>query len=87
MTEKMIEAKQFTCPQCGSNQFGTYYPGHGTQGGIGTCHGYIGVSGASNEVEPCGFTWPRSEDAKYFKGTGVFHPAEQVAVVVEKPPK
>jgi hypothetical protein len=42
----------------------------GTSGGldwssaIGECHG----------ADRCGFKWRRRDDAKYFKGTGRYHP-------------
>jgi hypothetical protein len=45
---------QFTCPQCGSHCYGS----SGLNCMQGNCHGPNG----------CRFTWPRTEDAKYFSG-------------------
>ena len=46
---------QFTCPKCGCHHFGTDGCAGPKEGMVGYCHG--------NE---CGFTWPRTDDHKYF---------------------
>lgn len=81
----LIEGQQFTCPSCGEHQWGTATEGETS---TGHCHGYVvatlGVFG--DGVQPprrnCSFSWPRTEDAKYFKGTGSFSPKVQTAQVV-----
>ena len=51
----MEEHKEFRCPKCGSKYWGTtMFPGDIERG---FCHGSLG----------CHFSWPRSEDHKYFK--------------------
>lgn len=68
MTE-MIESQEFTCPRCGSHEFGTSgihandWPGDAE----GMCHGYLGE-------RICRFIWRRKDDALYFKGSGSFYP-------------
>lgn len=48
---------EFTCPKCGSHYWGTTEL---KSGGTGNCHGTL------NPITDCDFTWPRSEDNKYF---------------------
>jgi len=57
----MSRFNEFTCPECGSNKFGSY-----VRDGIlyGSCHGY--VSCHRRYSEPCAFTWDRKDDEKYF---------------------
>ncbi len=78
MSEDMIGAKEFTCPRCGSHEFGTTsitvnalraWPGDAE----GMCHGYV-------DNRPCNFIWRRADDALYFKGTGRFYPRTVTAV-------
>lgn len=49
---------EFTCPECGSHYWGT--DGLKTEELTGHCHGVI------NMVTDCDFSWPRSDDRKYF---------------------
>ena len=71
-----VENKQFTCPKCGSHKFGSSLATGTVQNGTwhGHCHGVVQVNPAA-AARNCGFIWPRSEDAKYFRGTGTFYPA------------
>lgn len=62
----MIEDEEFTCPQCGSHKFEQ-------DDRSGLCHGVIGA------IKNCGFTWPNSDNAKYFKGTDKFFKRSFVA--------
>ena len=57
----MIDVTEFTCPVCGSHRFGTTIKGPplDARTNVGHCHNI-----------PCKFTWPRSDDAKYFHKTG-----------------
>lgn len=71
MAEDLIEEREFTCPTCGSHMFGSSMQPDGTYDRM--CHGYIGPG------NPCHFTFPQSDDNKYFKGTGSFSQREQVA--------
>jgi hypothetical protein len=87
-----IEEKIFTCPECGSHCWGTSSPGLSDMNlaelsqqelvelfdkiSVGNCHGHI-PSGDGSSTS-CRFTWPRSEDGKYFVGTGRFFPAMAV---------
>ena len=82
------EEQEFTCPECGSHTFGSGVDDdHQVKG---YCHGYKNqvVEGrhATSPPTPCKFTWLRTpaEDAKYFKGTGVFRPREETAQVVSR---
>lgn len=59
----MAEILEFTCPRCGSHMFGTSGGLHWSSA-IGECHG----------PDRCRFQWRRRDDAKYFKGTGRYHP-------------
>lgn len=89
-----VEDLEFTCPKCGSHKFGTAlndgalpldaplaevqasFDGHAT----GFCHGTVRVQRFFSIAETtCGFTWPRSEDAKYFRRTGRFRPRRVAA--------
>ena len=72
-----IENQRFTCPECGSDRFGS---AQGPGGGIwrGYCHGTVHGKKPGEAELNCKFSWPRSEDAKYFKGTGTFSPASAV---------
>jgi len=56
----LIDVTEFTCPRCGSHKFGTSLNGDPRDPhiGVGYCH------------NPCGFSWRRSDDAKYFRKTG-----------------
>jgi hypothetical protein len=95
---EVIENTEFTCPRCGSHQFGT-----GTSQGVsavhttsidgkytGHCHGRVPLDEAPRGrhqtvgTKACGFTWPRTEeeDAKVFKGTGHYSPRIQEGVVI-----
>jgi hypothetical protein len=66
----LIDVTQFTCPRCGGCQFGTTSDMkalNDPNSGTGHCHGMLGTVQAPRT---CGFTWPRSDDAKYFCKTG-----------------
>ena len=52
-------SEQFTCPECGSHHFGTSNCTSPSDKWVGHCHGYIGG-------QPCRFSWPRTDDSKYF---------------------
>jgi hypothetical protein len=52
-----IEARrEFTCPECGSHSYGSSGCIGPIEAMIGHCHGDNG----------CKFSWPRSDDDKYF---------------------
>lgn len=81
MTDDQIEDEDFTCPECSSHYFGTsseavhkgMTAAESLAGSTGHCHGYKGPA------LPCTFTWPRSEDARYFTGNGRFRSRTAVA--------
>ena len=65
----ILVERQFVCPECGSREFGTSCIGVSESKdqdqffhdrAIGSYHGTI-------DGKPCGFTWPRSEDKKYWR--------------------
>lgn len=75
----LIEYREFTCPECGSHMFGTSDPGGAgcfglSLGAFGYCHGESG----------CRFTWRRSEDDRYFSGTGRFYESEGAAIMTPR---
>ena len=83
MTDQ-VEQKRFTCPRCGSHKFGTHVEGAvrwDLSTSTGACHGYTQTKMGSL---PCGFTWPRTDDAKYFRGTGVFMPVVGIAQAISR---
>ena len=49
--------KEFICPECGSNHFGTWNCTEDYDKWMGHCHGYIGN-------RACTYTWKRSEEDK-----------------------
>jgi hypothetical protein len=79
---KMIENKEFTCPKCGSHKFGSALVSGTVQNGTweGCCHGV--VQRTPGVATNCGFTWSRTDDGKYFKGTGHFYPGENIGQVI-----
>lgn len=71
LAEGGVRLGQFTCPVCGGHYWGTCFKspnGPFFEDAEGYCNGWIRVSlVASFETDRrCQFTWPRSEDAKYF---------------------
>jgi hypothetical protein len=63
------EDTQFTCPKCGAHEFGSSL---GEANEITSRHcGGEDAGGAGD----CDFSWSPRDDARYFKGTGVFHRA------------
>lgn len=48
----------FTCPDCGSHKWGTYF------GDFGSCHGTY--KKPSGELVSCRFKWERKYDGEYF---------------------
>lgn len=78
---KLIEDVQFTCPQCGSHEFGSSDPGKPDEM-RGHCHGtWTDAQGADRN---CSFSWPRTEDSKYFKGLGTYSQLEFTGQQVPK---
>lgn len=86
MADDLLEHKEFTCPKCGSHEFGTATKGF-TAGmtdeqwvaaSTGMCHGYTGGPHPGT-FKSCGFTWSRVDDDRYFKGTGRFYPRTATA--------
>jgi hypothetical protein len=54
---------EFHCPRCGGDHFGTSDADRDDPAAwTGHCHGNADRPG-------CGFAWPRSEDARYFRPT------------------
>lgn len=91
----LMENQEFTCPVCGSHQFGTSFEDVKNPNGLshGHCHGRYAVTQLSAEAvaaghtvptRPCSFSWPRTDDEKYFKGTGSFYPRVQTGQVVSR---
>ena len=84
--EDMIEQTQFTCPQCGSHEFGTDLTGVNLNrldlnGGMGVCHGVRRYVRGAVAQYPCGFRWQRRNDALYFRPTGQFIPRTHVGTM------
>lgn len=78
---ELIDEVEFTCPRCGGHQFGTTLDMTALadpMSGEGVCHGYLGFG------RPCGFTWPRRDDAKHFRPTGRKMPRVHVGVGTTK---
>lgn len=61
MVPELVEDKEFTCPRCGSHMFGSFDAR--ASGIVRYCHG-----------NNCQFSFPITDDALYFKGTGHFSP-------------
>ena len=57
------EITKFTCPNCGGYKYGT----DGSAGPVETWIGHC-----QSDFINCHFSWPRTEDDKYFTGTGHF---------------
>lgn len=82
--EDTIAQTEFTCPRCGGHEWGTYFEDGAfnpadINAGNGLCHGTV-VTTRSRTV--CRFTWPRRDDAKYFRPTGRFYPRTCVGTVL-----
>lgn len=79
-TESMKEVLKFTCPECGSNKFGSSNcTAEDIADMIGLCHGTVQTVYGS--TRSCNFTWSRADDAKYFTRTGDLMPASIGAIV------
>lgn len=68
--DDLIDETEFTCPKCGSHEFGTSLDMSALDDDsrhTGHCHGAVGQMPS---VRVCGFSWKRSDDASYFKSTG-----------------
>ncbi len=50
----------FICPNCGDTKFGSSEQPDGSL--VRHCHGVLD----GDEAAPCSFTWPESDDHKYF---------------------
>lgn len=59
------EVKDFTCPRCGSHQFGSSVMPSGVL--ERQCHGYLANA-------PCGFSWTEGDDLLYMQPTGERRP-------------
>lgn len=51
-------AGRLICPNCGDTKFGSSQQPNGEL--VRHCHGHV------NDEQPCAFTWPQSDDDKYF---------------------
>lgn len=67
MEKKCIEELRFTCPECGSHEFGTSGCTGPLEEMLGHCHG-----------NGCRFEWPRDEDDRYMTGEPVLSDSEGV---------
>lgn len=79
--DDLIDETQFTCPSCGSSEFGTTLDMSALDDEsrqTGHCHGMVGTH---PRVSVCGFSWKRSDDEKYFKPTGRKLPRTHVGTV------
>ncbi len=71
----LVEHREFVCPMCGGREFGTSrLIASGAEEGY--CYG-------RNE-RSCSFTWKRSEDSKYLKGTGTYSLSMGLAVTTPR---
>lgn len=73
----MIEETEFTCPGCGGHYFSSSLDdGEDAQNRdakwTGRCKG--ASLGWKRGYTRCSFTWPRTDDRLYFRGTGRFEP-------------
>lgn len=66
---------EFTCPDCGSHEWGTSLEGVAR----GECHGTL-------EGQACRFTWFRSNDSKFFIVRG-WEPTTNVTAKILQPRK
>jgi predicted RNA-binding Zn-ribbon protein involved in translation (DUF1610 family) len=55
----------FVCPECGSSLYGTSNCLAPFSEWVGNCHGEKQLP--DGRVSSCHFTWPRTDDSKYFK--------------------
>ncbi len=55
---------EFTCPECGSHNFGTSGCTGPEDQMVRHCHGYIREG---DGYQSCRFEWPIAEDAKYIR--------------------
>jgi hypothetical protein len=62
----MMERKEFTCPRCGSHEYGSAQVSASPLVLERICHGRF-------DGQACGFRWLDKEDDKFFRGTGEFY--------------
>ena len=83
--ETLVEEQQFTCPTCGSHEWGEYKKpveadGVVTRVTVGLCHKT--TTQADGSVKTCGYEWDRPDgDSAVFAPTGNMIPSTGVVPI------
>ena len=70
MAFKPTDDTEFTCPECGSHEFGTSNCRAPFEEMKGHCNGVREADAPGYAPRRCTFTWARKDDEKYFKVVG-----------------